>query len=151
MTLIKTDHIFMKRDFVTQDEIMTFLAAQAVILGISSDQAAVYRKLLTREEESTTGMMDGFAIPHAKDHSIEEANVIIVQLNSKSDWKSLDGEGTDFIIALFIPDSEAGTTHLKLLSQVARLLMHKEVTNCLKQAQSPDEIAEILNGKLAEN
>ena len=71
MTLIKTDHIFMKRDFVTQDEIMTFLAAQAVTLGISSDQAAVYRKLLTREEESTTGMMDGFAIPHAKDHSIE--------------------------------------------------------------------------------
>lgn len=55
MTLIKTDHIFMKRDFVTQDEIMTFLAAQAVTLGISSDQAAVYRKLLTREEESTTG------------------------------------------------------------------------------------------------
>ena len=45
-------------------------------------------------------MMDGFAIPHAKDHSIEEANVIIVQLNSKIDWKSLDGEGTDFIIAL---------------------------------------------------
>ncbi len=92
-------------------------------------------------------MMDGFAIPHAKDHSIEEANVIIVQLNSKIDWKSLDGEGTDFIIALFIPDSEAGTTHLKLLSQVARLLMHKEVTNCLKQAQSPDEIAEIFKWK----
>jgi PTS system fructose-specific IIA component len=151
MALIKIDHIFMKQNLGTQDEVMHFLAEQGVLLGISSDQTAVYHKFLVREEEGTTGMMDGFAIPHAKDQSIEEAAVVIVQLTNKIDWKSLDGEGTEFVIALFIPDSEAGTTHLKLLSQVARLLMQKEVTNHLKQAQSPAEIAEILNGKLVEN
>ncbi len=48
-------------------------------------------------------------------------------------------------------DSEAGTTHLKFLSQVARLLMHKDVTEGLKQAQSAEEIAELLNQKLEEN
>ena len=55
MTLIKTDHIFMKRDFVTQDEIMTFLAAQAVTLGISSDQAAVYRKIANKRRGEYNG------------------------------------------------------------------------------------------------
>lgn len=71
---------------------------------------------MEREEESTTGMMDGFAIPHAKDASIKDADIVIVRLNGKVDWKSLDGEGTDFVIALFIPDSEAGTTHLNFIS-----------------------------------
>ena len=151
MTLIKTNKVFMNKNFTTQDEVMNFLADQSIVLSISEDRDAIYEKLMEREEESTTGMMDGFAIPHAKDASIKDADIVIVRLNGKVDWKSLDGEGTDFVIALFIPDSEAGTTHLKFLSQVARLLMHNDVTEGLKQAQSAEEIAELLNQKLEEN
>jgi len=51
---------------------------------------------------------------------------------------------------LFIPDAEAGTTHLKLLSSVARLLLREEVTSGLKQASSPAEIATLLNNQLGE-
>lgn len=151
MALIKTDHIFLKENFTTQDEVMHFLADQAVSLGLSKDENKVYAKLLEREAEGTTGMMDGFAIPHAKDTTITAADIIIVSLVNPVDWQSLDGSPTDFIIALFIPDSEAGTTHLKLLSSVARLLMHQDVTKGLKAAATPEEIANLLNSKLAEN
>lgn len=96
-------------------------------------------------------MMDGFAIPHAKDQSISEPSILIVTLNQGIEWNSLDGQLIDFIIALFIPDIEAGTTHLKLLSAVARLLMRNEVTEKLKAAQSKAEIATLLNEKIGEN
>lgn len=66
MTLIKTNKVFMNKNFTTQDEVMNFLADQSIVLSISEDRDAVYEKLMEREEESTTGMMDGFAIPHAK-------------------------------------------------------------------------------------
>lgn len=150
MSLIKTDHIFLKENLTTQDEVMHFLAAKATALGLSNDENKVYEKLLEREAEGTTGMMDGFAIPHAKDTSIKDADILIVSLNNAVDWQSLDGGPTDFIIALFIPDSEAGTTHLKLLSSVARLLMHQDVTKGLKAATNPEEIAALLNSKLTE-
>ncbi|MEJ4642298.1 PTS sugar transporter subunit IIA [Enterococcus faecium] len=57
----------------------------------------------------------------------------------------------DFIFALFIPDSEAGTTHLKLLSLVARSLMRKEVTEQLRKAKSKTEIATILTKEIGED
>ena len=63
----------------------------------------------------------------------------------------MDGQRINFVIALFIPDSEAGTTHLKLLSAVARLLMRNEVTEQLKVAQTKTEIATLLNEKIGEN
>ncbi|MGM0138650.1 PTS system, fructose-specific IIA component [Enterococcus sp. DIV0755b] len=151
MSLIKTDHIFLKENLANQEEVMHFLAAKATALGLSNEENKVYEKLLEREAEGTTGMMDGFAIPHAKDASIKEADIVIVSLAKAVDWHSLDGSPTEFIIALFIPDSEAGTTHLKLLSNVARLLMHQEVTKGLKEATTPAAIAALLNSKLAEN
>ena len=85
MTLIKTNKVFMNKNFTTQDEVMNFLADQSIVLSISEDRDAVYEKLMEREEESTTGMMDGFAIPHAKDASIKDADIVIVRLNGKVD------------------------------------------------------------------
>ena len=73
-------------------------------------------------------MMNGFAIPHAKAVTIQQAAIIIVTLDQGVEWQSLDNQLTEFVIALFIPDAEAGTTHLKLLL-VARLLLREEVTS----------------------
>ena len=151
MGIIQEEKIFLDQTLTTQKEVFEFLAKQAVETGISADEKHVYQRLVERENEGTTGMMDGFAIPHAKDQSISEPSILIVTLNKGIEWNSLDGQLIDFIIALFIPDTEAGTTHLKLLSAVARLLMRNEVTEKLKAAKSKAEIATLLNEKIGEN
>jgi PTS system fructose-specific IIA component len=151
MKLVKKEHIFIDQDFKTQQEVFEFLAAKTVELGIATDKTEVYQKLQVRENEGTTGMMDGFAIPHAQSTDIHSASIIIVRNCTGIEWKSLDERKSSFIIALFIPSSEVSSSHLKLLSSVARLLMHEDVTSALKSAASPIEIAEILNGKLSEN
>jgi len=151
MEIIQEENIFLKQSLASQKEVFDFLAEQAKKLAISTDEKRVYQKLVERENEGTTGMMDGFAIPHAKDQTIKEPSIIIVTLDQGIEWNSLDGQLINFVIALFIPDSEAGTTHLKLLSAVARLLMRNEVTEQLKAAQSKTAIATLLNEKIGEN
>lgn len=111
----------------------------------------VYQKLLEREKEGTTGIMSGFAIPHAKSQAINELSLIIITLDKGIEWNSLDKQSVDFIFALFIPNSEAGTTHLKLLSLIARSLMRKEITEQLRVAKSKTEIATILIKEIGGN
>lgn len=150
MAFIHEENIFLNEEFSTQDEIFHFLSDKTVELGFSTSKEAVYQKLTEREAEGTTGMMDGFAIPHAKAEEIKESQVVIVRLKNSIDWQSMDGNPTSFVIALFIPEEESGTTHLKLLSQVARLLMRSEVTSALKAAETESAIAQLLNQKIKE-
>lgn len=96
-------------------------------------------------------MLEGFAIPHAKAGAIKEANILVIRLAKPIDWNSLDGIATEFIIALFIPDAEVGSTHLKLLSKIARLLMKDEFRDFLKAQDSKASIVQFLNEKLSED
>ncbi|KZK36101.1 fructose PTS transporter subunit IIA [Enterococcus faecium] len=147
MTIIHEENIFLQQPLDSQEEAFKFLAKQTFCLGITHDEKEVYQKLLEREKEGTTGIMSGFAIPHAKSQTINEPSMINVTLNKGI----LDRQSVDFIFALFIPDSEAGTTHLKLLSLVARSLMRKEVTEQLRKAKSKTEIATILTKEIGED
>ena len=79
---------------------------------------------LAREAEGSTGMMEGFAIPHAKSDAITDAAVIVVKDDSGvTGWDTMDGAPVNVAIALLIPGAQAGTTHLKILSKVAEALM----------------------------
>lgn len=132
----------------SREEVFTIIAKKAVENGYATDQGAVVAGLKSRELESTTGMMDGFGIPHTKSAAIQTPGIIILRLTQGVEWASLDGQPVSFVISLLIPDGEAGTTHLQLLSKVARLLMHEDVRDALKSAPTPEQILEILHNKL---
>ena len=147
--LISKESIFLNENLTSQEEVFHFIAQKAVALGISADENAVYNGLVEREQQGTTGMMDGFAIPHAKSSAITTPKIVIVRLNDGIDWNSMDGKPTSFIFSLLIPDGEAGTTHLKLLASVARLLMKADVKEALLGATTAEQLEEVLNSHLA--
>ncbi len=148
--LISKDSIFMNESLSSQEEVFHFIAQKAVSLGISNDENAVYNGLVEREQQGTTGMMDGFAIPHAKSSAITNPKIVIVRLAGEIDWNSMDGKPTSFIFSLLIPDGEAGTTHLKLLATVARMLMKADVKEALSEATNAEQIEDVLNSHLAD-
>ena len=148
--LISKDSIFMNESLSSQEEVFHFIAQKAVSLGISNDENAVYNGLVEREQQGTTGMMDGFAIPHAKSSAITNPKIVIVRLAGQIDWNSMDGKPTSFIFSLLIPDGEAGTTHLKLLATVARMLMKADVKEALLEATNAEQIEDVLNSHLAD-
>lgn len=146
---VKVENVFVAEDFASRDEALSFVSNQAVKAGIASDADAVMNAFLAREAEGTTGMMEGFAIPHAKSDAINEAAVIVVKDESGvTGWDTMDGAPVNVAIALLIPGAQAGTTHLKILSKVAEALMDEDFRATVKGSTDAVEIAKTINARL---
>ena len=146
---VKVENVFVAEDFASRDEALSFVSNQAVKAGIAGDADAVMNAFLAREAEGTTGMMEGFAIPHAKTDAITEAAVIVVKDDSGvTGWDTMDGAPVNVAIALLIPGAQAGTTHLKILSKVAEALMDEDFRATVKGSTDAAEIAKTINARL---
>lgn len=146
---VKVENVFVAEDFASRDEALSFVSNQAVKAGVASDADAVMNAFLARESEGTTGMMEGFAIPHAKSDAITEAAVIVVKDESGvTGWDTMDGAPVNVAIALLIPGAQAGTTHLKILSKVAEALMDEDFRATVKGSTDAVEIAKTINARL---
>ena len=146
---VKVENVFVAEDFASRDEALSFVSNQAVKAGIASDADAVMNAFLAREAEGTTGMMEGFAIPHAKSDAITEAAVIVVKDESGvTGWDTTDGAPVNVAIALLIPGAQAGTTHLKILSKVAEALMDEDFRATVKGSTDAAEIVKTINARL---
>lgn len=146
---VKVENVFVAEDFASRDEALSFVSNQAVKAGVASDADAVMNAFLAREAEGTTGMMEGFAIPHAKSDAINEAAVIVVKDESGvTGWDTMDGAPVNVAIALLIPGAQAGTTHLKILSKVAEALMDEDFRATVKGSTDAAEIAKTINARL---
>lgn len=105
---------------------------------------AFYMDVITREKESTTGFGNGFALPHGKSKCVKEPCFAIGKSRKGIEWKSMDGKLVNFIILLAVPSEEAGTTHLKILSEIAENLNHEGFMDKLMKADNKEEILNIL-------
>jgi len=146
---VKVENVFVAENFASRDEVLSFVSNQAVKAGVADDADAVMNAFLAREAEGTTGMMEGFAIPHAKSDAITEAAVIVVKDGSGvTGWDTMDGAPVNVAIALLIPGAQAGTTHLKILSKVAEALMDEGFRGTVKGSTDAAEIAKTINARL---
>lgn len=146
---VKVENVFVAENFASRDEALSFVSNQAVKAGVAGDADAVMNAFLAREAEGTTGMMEGFAIPHAKSDAITEAAVIVVKDDSGvTGWDTMDGAPVNVAIALLVPGAQAGTTHLKILSKVAEALMDEGFRATVKGSTDAAEIAKTINARL---
>lgn len=146
---VKVENVFVAENFASRDEALSFVSNQAVKAGVADDADAVMNAFLAREAEGSTGMMEGFAIPHAKSDAITDAAVIIVKDDSGvTGWDTMDGAPVNVAIALLIPGAQAGTTHLKILSKVAEALMDEGFRATVKGSTDAAEIAKTINARL---
>ena len=142
---MKEDNVFVGQSAQSREEVLHFLADRAGELGITDDPDAVYQAFLEREDMGETGMTEGFAIPHAKSAAIKHASVIVFKNDRALEWPSFDAQPIDIAMALLVPDSEAGTTHIKLLSKTAVLLMHEDFKKLLRTSDDRAAIAAAIN------
>lgn len=95
--------------------------------------------VLRREEEFSTGIGLGIAIPHAKDGSVKEAALTLGISKAGIDYNALDGSLAHIFFLIAVP-AESNDVHLKVLSYISRKLMHEEVRNRLLSASTYDEV-----------
>lgn len=131
-------------DINSRNEALQFLAEMAKEQGLATDSEKVYNAYLKREQESTTGMTDGFSIPHAQSDAIKKSKMLILKLNKPIDWNSLDSKPVDVVISFLIPQEDK-SEHLEYLSNTAKLLTHKDFVEKIHAAKTPKEIKALFN------
>lgn len=145
---VSEENILLNQQATTKEEALRTISDAAARLGVADDADAVYAAFLAREEIDKTGMVDGFAVPHCKTNAVKSAAVIIFKNAQPVEWPSLDDKPVDIAMALLIPDSEAGTTHLRLLSKAAMLLMDDNFKSKLRESDDAADLAATLNVEL---
>ena len=142
--------VFVNQNLESREALLRFVSDKAAEFGITDNADAVYDAFMAREAMGETGMTDGFAVPHAKSDDIKDAAVIVVKNDHALEWPSFDEKPVDVAIALLVPGGEAGTTHIKLLSKTAVLLMKDEFKNLVHGADDPAAIADAINAGIDE-
>ena len=147
---VKAENVFVNQSIASRQDALRFIADKAQELGVTKDPDAVYQAFLAREDMGETGMTDGFAVPHAKSAAIDKAAVIVLKNDHALDWPSFDDKPVGICISLLVPDGEAGTTHIKLLSKTAVLLMRPEFKELVRGTDDRQAIADAINAGIDE-
>lgn len=141
-------HVFTDQTLADRDGALDFIAQRAVELGLAHDADELKEALLRREVEGTTGMMDGFAIPHAKAEAIERVSVLVVKdADGIEGWDTMDELPVHVAIALLVPVSHGAAAHLRLLSKLADALMDEGFRASVKSCDDPEEIATLVGAR----
>ncbi|MBO0958350.1 PTS sugar transporter subunit IIA [Neobacillus sp. MM2021_6] len=109
-----------------------------------SDPKDFKAAIVKREEQSTTGIGDGIAIPHAKTKAVKEAAIVFGKSSEGVNYESLDGKPAHLFFMIAAPDG-ANNTHLEALARLSGLLMKVEVRYELLMATTAEEVMNTIN------
>lgn len=123
------------------DMAVELMAKSGKIDDIESYRAKVY----AREEESTTGVGEGIAIPHGKCSAVNAPGLAAMIIKDGVDFESLDDEPVKVLFLIAAPDTK-DNVHLDVLSKLSVLLMDENFVAKLMKAGSPEEFIEIIDG-----
>jgi len=112
--------------------------------GKITDRTIFKDAILKREEQSTTGVGDGIAIPHAKTSVVKDAAIVFGRSQSGIDYESLDGQLAHLFFMIAAPEG-ANNTHLEALARLSTILMKADAREKLQRAKNEDEVLEIIN------
>lgn len=127
------------------DEMVDLMAKSGKIGDIETYRKGVY----AREEESTTGIGEGIAIPHCKSDAVKRPGLAAMVVKDGVDFDALDGEKVNLIFLIAAPNTK-DNVHLDVLSKLSVLLMDEAFTKGLKNAKTVDEFLGVIDRAEAE-
>ena len=127
------------------DKMVDLMAKSGKINDVETYRKGVY----AREEESTTGIGEGIAIPHCKSDAVDRPGLAAMVLPDGVDFDSLDGEKVDLIFLIAAPNTKENV-HLDVLSKLSVLLMDEDFTKNLRSAKTVEEFLSVIDAAEAE-
>ena len=122
------------------DHAVDLMARSGKIGDVETYRNGVY----AREEEGTTGIGEGIAIPHCKSDVVKAPGLAAMRVAGGVDFQSLDGEKADLIFLIAAPNTK-DNVHLDVLSKLSVLLMDEKFTNDLRNAKSVEEFLHVID------
>ena len=122
------------------DQMVELMAKSGKINDLEAYRQEVYR----REEEGTTGVGEGIAIPHGKGAFVDKPGLAAMVVKDGVDYDSLDGEPVHLIFLIAAPNTK-DNVHLDVLSKLSVLLMDEDFSRALQNAKNPEEFMKIVD------
>lgn len=147
--LLSPDLMIMDLKATTQEEAIKEMADLEVKQDVVNNEDEFIKSIWAREKESTTGIGDGIAMPHARNKYINRAAVLFAKSPKGIDYNSLDGQPVHLFFMITAP-AGADNTHLQALAKLSSLLINPDVVNALKAATKLEEVIDIFKKAEAE-
>lgn len=124
----------------TLDLVVELMAKSGKLSDVEKYREQVY----AREEESTTGIGEGIAIPHGKCDAVKAPGLAAMVIKNGVEYESLDGEPVTLLFLIAAPNTK-DNVHLDVLSKLSVMLMDENFTTSLRNAKSVDEFLQIID------
>ena len=142
--LLTKDTIAMDLNATEKNGVIDELVTQLDEAGILNDAESFKSAIFDREAQSTTGIGEGIAIPHAKVAAVNKPAIAFGKSQSGVDYQSLDMQPAHLFFMIAAPEGGA-QTHLDALAKLSGILMDDKVRADLLAAQSPEEVLQIID------
>lgn len=127
-----------------KQEAIDAAVALMVKSGKINDEEAYKKQVYAREEESTTGIGEGIAIPHGKCDAVDRPGLAAMVIREGVDFDSLDGAPVTLLFLIAAPNTE-DNVHLDVLSKLSMMLMDETFTESLRKAETPEQFLAIID------
>ncbi|RMC23715.1 MULTISPECIES: fructose-specific PTS transporter subunit EIIC [unclassified Lactobacillus] len=140
--ILAPESMIMELKATNQEDAIKEMADLEVETGIVNNEDEFISAIWAREKESTTGIGDGIAMPHARNKSINKARVLFAKSKAGIDYNSLDGQPVYLFFMIAAP-AGADNTHLEALAKLSSLLINPDLVEALKKAQTSEEVIQL--------
>ena len=147
-TLTNKSLVNLQTTFSSREEAINALAEQLDQQGKLHDKQQYLDAVFAREAQGPTALGEGLAVPHGKTDAVKEAGFAVATLKQDMKWKGLDeDEDVNLIFLIAIPNAEAGSTHMHLLTELTTTLVDDDVREAVLKATTAEEIFALLDGE----
>ena len=140
--ILSTESMIMDLKATNKEDAIKEMADLEVKTDIVNNEDEFIKSIWARENESTTGIGGGIAMPHARNKYINKARVLFAKSKEGIDYNSLDGQPVHLFFMITAPDG-ADNTHLQALAKLSGLLINPDLVEALKKAETPDDVIKL--------
>ncbi|WP_105207186.1 PTS fructose transporter subunit IIABC [Streptococcus suis] len=142
--VLRKDVMLLDLQATSKEAVIDEMITSLVDKGYVNDFEVFKTGIMNREAQTTTGLGDGIAMPHAKNAAVKEATVLFAKSNKGVDYASLDGQPTDLFFMIAAPEG-ANDTHLAALAELSKYLMKPGFADRLRAATNPEEVIAVFD------
>ncbi|HES9219332.1 TPA: PTS sugar transporter subunit IIA [Streptococcus pyogenes] len=137
--LLRKDIMILDLQAISKEVAIDEMITKLVEKDIVHDFDVFKKSIMTREEQTSTGLGDGIAMPHSKNIVVDKPAVLFAKSNKGVDYKALDGQPTDLFFMIAAPQG-ANDTHLAALAELSQYLLKDGFADKLRAAATPEAV-----------
>ena len=142
--LLSKESVLLNIDVKDKDACLVKLVDLMDASGKISDKKLYLDAVYAREEEGTTGVGNGIAIPHGRCSGVKEPGLAAMTINGGVEYNALDSKPVDLAFLIAAPEG-SGSVHLEILSKLATMLMDENFVADLKKAKTVEEFLKVID------